>query len=178
GGATASYDFDRDGEQMSAFVSGPLSNQWSGRIAAQYTDLGGWIKNIATGTDDPSTRNKLVRGSLRYDINDHTNIVAKYEYDDLNRFGSANTPISAIAPTPDLPDQKDAAAPFGHRDSDAEISHNASLTANIGLGSMTLTSVTGYSQFDDTNVVGVSSLNPEVFAFTSTEAFDQFSQEI
>jgi iron complex outermembrane receptor protein len=178
GGATASYDFDRDGEEISAFVSGPLSDRWSGRIAAQYTDLGGWIKNIATGTDDPSTRDKLVRGSLRYDLNDHTNIVARYEYDDLNRFGSANTPISAAVPTPDLPDQKDAAPPFGQRDSDAEISHNASLTANIGLSDLTLTSVTGYSQFDDTNIVGVSNLNPEVFAFTSTEAFDQFSQEI
>jgi iron complex outermembrane receptor protein len=178
GGGTATYDFDRQGEDLSAFLSGPLSDKFSGRVAVKYTDMGGWIHNVANDTDEPSTRNKLARVSLRYDVNDDTNIIAKYEYANTNIFGNSEVPVSATEATPQLPDFKDAGDIFGQRNVDTELSHNASVTANVGLDGFAITSITGYSAFSDRDAVGVTNLNPETFAFISSERFNQYSEEL
>jgi iron complex outermembrane receptor protein len=177
-GGTATYDFDRKGEDLFAYVSGPISDRLSGRVAVKYTDMGGWIRNLANDTTEPSERNKMIRGALRYDFNDTTNIVAKYEYANTNTFGNSDTPVSSSEATPFLPNHKNAGDLFGARNIDTELAHNASVTANVGIDGLTLTSITGYSFFDDRNPVGVTNLNPETFAFTSSEHFNQYSQEL
>ena len=171
-----SYDFERKGEDLSGFVSGPLTEGLSGRLAVKYTDMGGWIDNIATGTEDPSIHDKFLRGSLKYDFNSNTNVVAKFEYGDHKSFGNSDTPLPLD--TSALPSFKDAGVPFGERDNDRTLSRDGSITANIGLGDFTLQSITGYSQFHDRSHVPVSNMNPEVFAFTSIEDFNQFSEEV
>jgi iron complex outermembrane recepter protein len=178
-GGTATYDFDRRGVDWYSYLSGPFTDGLSGRVAVKYTDMGGWIHNLANDTREPSQRNKLIRGALRYDINDNSDVVLKYGYANTNMLGNAETPVSATDPTPSLPSDKNAGDLFGERNIDTELSHNASVTANIGLsGGFKLTGISGYSSFSDRSAVGVTNLNPEAFVFTSSERFDQYSQEL
>jgi iron complex outermembrane recepter protein len=178
GSATGSYNFDRDGYEVWGYVTGPLGVPGlSGRVAAKYTDLEGYIKNTALGRDDPSQKNNLLRLSLRYNPSENVDIVAKYEYDRFSVLGTNAIRVSATNPV--ITNRKAAGSPFGVPEFDRQISNNLSLTANIGLGEYTLTSLTGYSEYKDRKDVGGSAGNdPENWLSIFAEDFHQRSQEI
>jgi iron complex outermembrane receptor protein len=177
GSITSSYNFDREGVDIYGFVSGPLNDAWSGRLAARFTDLDGYIKNDASDGDDTTELdNKLIRGSLRFEPNDTVDITAKLEYADFETDGTNAVRVSPL--DADLDDRKNAGPALYHPEEDKQESVNASLTANIALGEHTLTLITGYSSFEDDKWVGGGANNPESWLSTFNEEFDQFSQEV
>jgi len=177
GRITSSYNFDRDGVDVYGFVSGPLADGWSGRLAARFTDLDGYIKNTAPNADDTTQlNNKLVRGSLRFAPSDDLDITAKVEYSDFTTDGTNAVRVSPSNAV--LDDEKNAGPALYHPEEDNEDSLNISVTANFAVGEHTLTLISGYSSFNDDKWVGGGAANPENWLSTFHEDFDQFSQEI
>jgi len=173
---TGVYNFSREGGDLSGFVTGPLGEDFSGRLAMKYTKMAGYIANSATGNDDPRVDNFSARGSLRFQPNDRFDATAKLTYDRFTTLGTGQVRVNPI--TGGLTDRKNAASPFGVPEEDRQTSYNASVTANLALGDFTLTSVTGYSTFKDKKDTGGSAGNPETWLSLFTEDFDQLSQEI
>ena len=176
GQATGSYNFSRNGGELSGFISGPINDALSARLAVKYTDLGGYIENTATGTDDPSVVNLSARASLRFAPNDRFDVTAKLSFDDLSTRGKSGMQVSAANPV--LRRTKASASPFGVREADDQSSYNASVTANLTIGEHVLTSVTGYSAFEDRVFAGGASGSPEDWLGTFRDSFEQWSQEI
>ncbi|ATQ42902.1 TonB-dependent receptor [Caulobacter mirabilis] len=172
---TAVYNFSRKGGDLSGYVTGPLGDDLSGRLAIKYTDMGGYIANSATGKDDPRVENLSIRGGLRFEPSDRFDVTAKLSYDHFVTWGTAQVRVDPIKGG--LSDRKNAAPPFGTPEEDDQTSWNASVTANLALGEFTLTSITGYSTFEDLKNTGGSAGNPETWLSMFTEDFDQVSQE-
>jgi iron complex outermembrane receptor protein len=177
GRLTSSYNFDREGYEAYGYLSGPLSDAWSGRIAATVTDLDGYVDNHALSSRDTTQLdNKLVRGSLRFEPNESLDVTAKIEYLDFTTDGTSAVRVS---PTDaELDDEKNAGPAIYHPEEDVQDSWNGSLTANFSFGEFIVTSITGYSSFEDDKWVGGGAGNPENWLSTFNEEFDQFSQEL
>lgn len=171
-----SYNFSREGGDVSGFISGPLSERLSARLALSYTDLDGFITNNATGTNDPEQENVSARFSLRYDPTENIDITARISFDDFTTLGKTGLQLSAANPV--LDDEKNGASPFGQRERDDQTSYNASVTSNFGLADgHVLTSVTGYSTYEARVFAGGASGNPENWLATYRDDFNQWSQE-
>lgn len=182
GRVTSSYNFDREGFEISGHVSGPMSDTVSGRLAVKYTDLDGYIKNhstASTSSDTTEIENKLIRGSLQFTPNDRFDILARVEYADFTTDGTNAVRVDPFNySSSNLDDEKTAGPAIDHPEEDNQDSLNISVTTNVELGDHTLTLVTGYSSFEDDKWVGGGAGDPENWLSTFNEEFDQFSQEI
>ncbi|MDB5482638.1 MAG: hypothetical protein JWO83_3691 [Caulobacteraceae bacterium] len=169
--------FGRAGIDASAFVSGPLTEALSGRLAVKFIRQDGYVHNRYTGQDVPREEDNLVRGILRYQPSDSFNISAKVEYTDYTVKGT-----QAIAIFPGSTDfqraQKNAQPPFGVPESDHTESWNGVVTANYRAGDFTLTSLTGYSTYNALKFTAAGSDVPELWLSRQVEKFDQTSQEV
>lgn len=176
GGVTGSYNFSRSGYDVRGYVSGPISDELSGRLAVQHVDMDGWVHNRFNGKDEPGIENTMARGSLRYAPGDDFEMTAKLEIGDFFTGGTAQVRVGpAGAP---LNNVKNASPPLGTPETDDVQTVNGSLTTNIGIGDHTLTLITGYSQFDADKFVGGGATVPENWLSVFRETFDQFSQEV
>ena len=66
GTAFSAYNFDWDQVDVEAAVSGPITENLSGRIAANYSSGEGWLYDDGAGSRVPRTRDRTVRGQLRW----------------------------------------------------------------------------------------------------------------
>jgi iron complex outermembrane receptor protein len=173
---TVSYDFNRNGESVFGFVSGPLVDTLTGRIAFNEVSTDGWVRNVATGTDDPVTQIREIRPSLEFKPSDGVDIIGKFDYSSVYKTGNdqvqTSTTYYSVATT------KDEANPFGIPLNDRTTSQNASLTGHFALGPNTLESITGYSAYDNTYHLGAVAGTPEVFVVGYVDSLNQISQEI
>lgn len=173
---SGNYNVSRNGGEIAGFVSGPLTDEFAGRLAVKYTDLGGFIRNTATGTNDPSQQNVSARASLRYELSDQFDVTAKVSFDNFSTVGKTGMQLSPANPV--LSEVKASASPFGIRERDDQTSYNVSVTANLALGDHTLTSVTGFSTFRSRVNAGGASGAPENWLGTFRDRFEQWSQEV
>ncbi|MBD2858794.1 TonB-dependent receptor [Spongiibacter sp. KMU-158] len=67
-------------KEISAIVSGPLSDTLSGRLAVRGYQMDGYIKNVMTNEDGPERDDKTLRGKLRWDAAEDLTITAKLEH--------------------------------------------------------------------------------------------------
>ena len=177
GSASALYNFDRDGAEATGFVSGPIAPTLTARLAIKYRDLDGYLRNIATGTDDPSSKQILGRLGLRWAPGEDFDLVAKFEVGRTRAGGSHVSNLPAAGPFR-LSGVKNAAKPFGQDERDDQHGYNHTIAANLRSGGYTLTSITGFSGFDSSTLSGAAALNPENYYVAWYEGFDQQSQEI
>jgi iron complex outermembrane receptor protein len=175
-GATASYDFSRNGEDLFSFVSGPLSDTLSGRLAVHLEDKNGWVQNIGTGTDDPRNQTREVRPSLEFKPMDGVDILGKFDYSEI--YDAGNNLVRTSTTGYSVTTTKDEPVPFGIPELDRTTTENASLNAKFALGFATLESITGYSAYDNRYNLGALAGAPEEFVVSFVSRFDQLSQEI
>ena len=144
---TGIYNFDLEGTELSGYVSGPLTDTLSARLALQRVDQDGYINNAAKGgRKEPQVEQSLVRLTVLYEPTAGFDYTLKAEYGDSNRIGGMNVsgPVNQPA-NPDLTRFSTDSA-VGEEGTKAT-SWMVSGTGNIDLGDFTLTSVTGYSWF-------------------------------
>ena len=79
-GLTSNYLFDHDGIDMFGYVSGPLSDTLSARVALKYKDVQGPLKNFATGGEEPNAETLQARLTLHFEPSDSVDMVTKFEY--------------------------------------------------------------------------------------------------
>jgi iron complex outermembrane receptor protein len=168
------------------YVSGPINDVWSFRLAAKFEDQNGFIKNLATGNEDPHTAEQLGRLTVRFRPNDSFDATAMVEYTNMKVTGGINVagPVDMVT---NPVDYRYVVNPYidGQSEENGVTSLNSAVTLNWHLGGgFTLTSITGYSQFSttrlsayDQNIPGGGVVLP-TFANAFPEKFHQESEEI
>lgn len=183
GSATAIYNFGLHGYELSGFVSGPLADGLSVRLAGKVVDNDGYMKNLALDRREPTNKSQLVRLSAKYSSGDF-DYFAKAEYGHAKSRGSVTVsgPLTT-AQRPLLTRYNVDDSVLGPAGFDTT-SWNIAGTGNLHLGEYTLTSVTGYSYFKaghvnnfDQTIPGGGITTASVFN-SYPEKFKQFSQEI
>src|SRR3546814_20649892 len=80
GAFTALYNFDHKGIDVSGYISGPLSDTLSARLAYKIVNQDGYIRNLATNHDDPEVRQQLARLTLKWEPSAKLDYTVKAEY--------------------------------------------------------------------------------------------------
>jgi iron complex outermembrane receptor protein len=190
GSLTAAYNFDREGYEFSGYASGPLSETLGARIAGKFVRQQGFLKNLATGKDDPRLSEELVRGTLRWEPAPGTDLTLKGEYGRHLLMGGVTHSGSLTAP-PVFTNTRYISNPYGPApipEQSGIKSANVVLTANFALGDHTLTSIAGWSHFTTVRLSAYDEFSPDRtippasgnahYANAFPEAFDQYSEEI
>jgi iron complex outermembrane receptor protein len=175
--ATASYNFDLKGTEDFGYVSGPLADNLSARLAVKIVSEDGWVKNIATDTHDPRKADDLARLSLKYDATSNFDVVARIEYSHAQTDGD-NSVTAPLTEPSSWSHTRDANSPFGHPEEDTIDAFNASVTADLRLGEGTLTSISGYSSFTADRWENAAADDPALYFPAFLEHFHQVSEEI
>lgn len=181
--ATALYNFDLKGGEVSGFVSGPISDTLGARLAVKVVDEKGYIHNNATGHDDPENKEELARLTLRWAPTDTVDVTLKVDYGHRQMVGGMNVSSSVTGPQDPHDFRYSVDSPLG-REGTGATSWMVGATANFQLGDFTLTSVTGYStfksnlinDFDQALPGGGTTLNTVYNSYP--ERFEQESQEV
>jgi iron complex outermembrane recepter protein len=161
GGATISYNFNRNGEDVFAYVSGPIVNDLTGRIAVHEESSDGWIHNVGTGTDDPGKEVRETRLSLAYNPAEGIDILGKFHYSSVDKTGADTVQTSITTDT--ITTTKDAPPIFGMPENFLITSRDASVNGRMALGPLTLESITGYSAYDNNFTLNDTAGVPAVF---------------
>lgn len=200
-GVTGSYsDFSTTGGILGfeGFVSGPLSDNVSARVAFIYKDRDGFIENNAPGPDGGTREDFGGRLKVRWDAGDNTTIDLKAEY--MTYYEEGQTPSEVVAAGPPIQAFQRFNPEFtfdrdwvSHIDCTAEIEgttfcperdqDSVNLTLNAahefeGAGELRL--ISAYQQYDYVHrfVAVDGGVAGGAFRATRDEEFDGFTQEI
>jgi iron complex outermembrane receptor protein len=196
-------------------AGGPLTETLGARLALRYVDQDGWQTNVTISEDEPQEERYAGRLTLAWEPSDDFSAVIKYQREKTDTFGR---PIQGVGCPPpnglqppagycltygvlsgdpraefEFNDQRfgpGTGGPFPTNGDFNDLESQAGiLTLNWNLGEYTLTSVTGYSEYDDERTQAGASMagpypNPGPFPLNLLwnfehvqEDFDQFSQE-
>lgn len=184
GSATGIYNFNQKGPELSGYVSGPISEALSARLAIKLVDKDGYISNAGqNGRDEVTNKQALARLTVKYAPNEAFDYVSKVEFSQSRQRG--NVTVSGPLTTEQQPKKHrfTVDGPLGEAGFDT-IAWNVAGTGSLDLGPVTLVSVTGFSSFkakhtndfDQTNPAG-GIVPPSVFN-NYPEKFQQWSQEL
>lgn len=166
GYVSGGYDAARDGFDASGVLSGPLSSTFAARLAAKITHEGGYIRNLFDGKDDPQLRDELVRATLLWTPGSGIDVTAKGEYGHHQLNGGVTVSGSLTSPTDFDRDGSyryisDNYAGSGTPEQSGITSYNGALTANVAVGTHTLTAIGGYSHFTTRRFTAYDERNPD-----------------
>jgi iron complex outermembrane recepter protein len=174
------------------FVSGPITDTISGRLAAQYEERDGWVDNVVGGEDMEDREVGFIHGKLLWDVSDKLRIKLDADYTDKeDREGVTFQPLYQ-----GLPEQVGLAAGgvatneydeySGNVQSsdDSDLSsrfdaYGSQLRIDYDFDSFTLTSITGYRYMRFRGVADLDATSANLFfANTIEDETEDFSQEI
>lgn len=107
GRITASYETEFKTKELSGFVSGPLSETVSGRLAVRYYDDPGFMFNTIKNRDEADTEEKSIRGSLAWEASENLDVLLIAEHNTFDVQGRA------MEITQDIPSISDVPPPDG-----------------------------------------------------------------
>ena len=188
GQVTGGYEFEREGYEVSGFVSGPLSDGLRGRLAVKYVDRDGYLTNTVRDVSEPKEEDFVIRATTALDVSESVEVISKVEF---SKSDNAGTPAETLGPTEldsGFLDQRKATDGTVSDDFDNTDAVNATLRINWDMGEHRITSITGYSKYNMDKVVDsdFSSFGfpprpgvvGTVISSFFEEDFDQFSQEV
>lgn len=202
GRVTAGTELAEGGFNVSGYLSGPLSDTVSARLAVKRDSLDGFVRNLYTGKDDAAQDSTLVRGTLQWKPTDTFDLVAKVErakreYDgytvQLIGYGGYGTRYFPAGEFPVGDPRNGALIPFSQPEKIDQFSNvrsifpegqfddtnstNYALTMNLDIGGYTLTSITGVAKYDFLRRSSATG-STEIFVDTEIgEDYEQRSQE-
>src|SRR4030095_3031914 len=140
-----------------------LGEHFAGRAAVTYNGMDGWLENVALGKDAPHNRNLAGRLSLRYTPSDDLDVMLKLEDSSNEVHGSLPLQIANCPPPPPftaagfcalsiasgqpLGLDDDLNAESDGEDASLDLTEEV-LTINYTHWNQTITSVTGYYDYD------------------------------
>jgi iron complex outermembrane receptor protein len=202
GSLSVNYSPDQDITEFIGMVSGPITDNLSGRLVARKYDEDGWMKNTQNGNDELQRDDSALRGSLRWDATDNLRVDFKAEW---NEFNTEGRQIEVVQDDPALLNDPEAPFPgstyaeiltdLGYPGAITETRQNNKRQADTGdfsdndvqnytlnidyaIGDMTLTAITGYITYEFTEVNDLDFVGAPVLDGPGEEEYDQFSQEI
>lgn len=109
GYAQASYEFEAEEKVGEVAVGGPLIQDRLGiRVAARYSDMEGYIRNLGTGQNNPQVEDLFLRGTAMLALNDSWTATFKAEYGDQDSVAPYAMQLTNCPPSPPF----DAATTF------------------------------------------------------------------
>jgi iron complex outermembrane recepter protein len=186
----AQYEIEYGSQDYFGVVSGPLTDNLSGRLAGKYQKTEGYMDNLSRGSEEPEIDNSSVRGSLLWDASETVQVYAKVDYSEQETIGN-NTQLTNIDGNfRGLVNHRDVLTPqedgrFDDKNTqlswNEEATNTDSLNAAIqldwDLNNGTLTSLTGYSEYDSEVIMDGDTSDLLFLEQKNTEDFEQISQE-
>jgi len=175
GQLAAEYDFDLEGPTLNGVISGPVTDNLGLRFAARYQDIDGYIRNTLAGRDEPQRNEKAARLTAVYEVGNFT-ITGKAEIAELQLDGS---PLQVISNRLGrfLDYTKEMRSVLGP-DFDTNDSKTGVLTVDWSLGEFTLSSITGYSEYETRQGIDADFFERDLAYSQFNEDFSQTSQEL
>ena len=184
GSITGLYEPDHGEQDLRMVLSGPLSESVSGRIAILDRSLDGYIKNTLTNKDEQQEDERLIRASLRWDINE--DITANFKtsratFDTVGRNLEIVKDIGHLSvlnalQTVQVEGDLNRSGSMNPSSSDNEV-NNHTLSLDWQLDGLTFTSVTGFVDYEFDELCDCDFTGAEIFNATRDEKYSQFSQE-
>ncbi|MBT4521035.1 MAG: TonB-dependent receptor [Halieaceae bacterium] len=185
------YELEYNSKEYVGIVSGPLSDNLKGRLAATYQDMGGYMDNLVRGSEDPEVENSSIRGSLVWSPTDTVEVYTKLEYSEQETTG-ANTQFTSTAGNfRGLVNHTDIITPLENSRFDDKTTSDSvheeysdTDTLNVAIqidwqldSGATFTSLTGYSEYDLESLMDGDTSDLHMFESIGDEEFEQISQE-
>lgn len=181
---SASYESEHEEAQALLVLSGPLSDTVRARVAASWRDMEGWILNEKLDRIEPQREETYLRAQLEWDASENLQINVKAESAQFDSYGYS---MEALAPQDGynlvfagpiaVETEEDWVRASGDVQSINEMT-NFVLTANYDYEGFTLTSVTGFVEYDTDEILDLDYVGLEILDRTKqTEDYTQWSQE-
>ncbi|MBA36057.1 MAG: hypothetical protein CMI14_11620 [Oleispira sp.] len=199
GSVTAAWEPEQDTQRYTAVMSGSLSDTLGARVVLRDSSSDGYVKNKYLDRDEQQKDDQLARLALAWEPTDQLSVVGKVSYLKMDADGKEAT-INAVdsrLPTPSTLAMSAALAPgfkpstggsayehyIGNKDwtsGDFEEteSTSASLKVEWDLAGYTLTSLTGYSDFEFTQFHDIDLLPINFINSRDEEELEMVSQEL
>ncbi len=171
---SGAYEWEgAEGYTVEGALSGPISDNWRGRVAFNYNDKDGFLKNTTTGEDDVSVDDLVARVALAWDATGNLDFLFQAQYGDIDHEGGNNqysycdfesqqvptAPVNvnftrifnSIAPDDCKANYERTGTAAKHGvnvESKKSEFDTYTMTINWRLGDYTLTSLTGYASYD------------------------------
>lgn len=185
----AHYEPEYGTQELTGVVSGPLTDNLNGRIAAKYREQGEYIDNRVRSKDEPHVEQQALRGSLVYSPTDSVEIFTKIDYTSQDATGSmlqmdvldgaflGQQLTDLISPLEDGKlDDKTTFDSFNKESNDTD-SLNGVVQVDWEFAPFSVTSITGYSGYHAEYKTDVDFSSLRFLESGADEDFDQLSQE-
>ena len=188
GKISLSNEFEHDEMQVLGVLSGPLSDNISGRLTASYRDADGWIDNVQLNRKEVQREETYVRGQLAFTTDSSFEANLKIEHAEFDMIGYAMENLNpqddyllifggGVPGIPAVDVEEDWRRASGEVSSVNDMM-NAVLTANWDWGDHGMTSITGFVDYDTFEILDVDYTNLPILDGTNqSEKYSQFSQE-
>mgnify|MGYP003145053073 CR=1 FL=1 len=185
GSVSASYEFEHKEKRITGVLSGPISDNVGARVVGYYRDMDGYFFNTKQNRNEPNVREAFVRGIVDFKGDGPLTADLKVEYADFKTkgqpreaFGPVGIYSLVFAGPLFVETNEDYVRADGGYQSRNKV-FNTVLNANLELGEHTLTSVTGYLDYNVKETIDVDFVNPALLDGTrQSEDYRQFSQEL
>lgn len=189
----AGYEFEDGSRSLLAGIDLPIGDNLALRISGQTVDDEGFIRNVVSGDDAISRGDDAIRAVLRWDPTADLEVTALAQYNDIRLIGSPAEFVSlndvarglaARAGAPGTLDDRldrrnaESLTTLGTVPIDDLDFQRYGLTVDYQLGDYTLTSITGYSTYEERNVTDPDFLPGDYWVRNYGETSDNFSQEL
>ena len=187
GSVIALYEPDHGEEDLRLVLSGPLTDNLSGRLALLTRDLDGYVKNAVNGQDEQQESEDVIRASLRWDINEDVTADLKVSRSTFDVIGRNLEVYNSIG----SPDHITVLNSLQGFEVDAELNYigdnnghfsnnevnNTTLSVNWDRSDYTLTSTTAYVDYEFSENCDCDFTGAAIFDAAGEEEYSQFSQE-
>lgn len=185
GSANAMYEFNHKEVKLTGVLSAPLSDSVGVRVVGYYRSMDGYFFNTRQNRQEPNVKEAFTRGTLSFDSGGPLSADLKVEYADFKTkgqprevFGAVGTYNAVFAGPLFVDTVENYVRADGGYESRNKI-FNAVLNANLELGEHTLTSVTGFLDYNVKETIDVDFAAPAFLDGTNqAEDYRQFSQEL
>lgn len=187
-----------EGETVEGAISGPLTDSLSARVAVRYENRDGFVKNLTNGQDNQSVDDFSGRISVLFEPSDTFNALLQFGIGEFERVGrNMETSDCDVGPTTEY---RDFLIARGVTNQDCTLNHTrptivqhlgvgdleqqdtefntAGLTLNWERENFTISSLTGYADYEYMDVGEIDRTQVEFLSADLGEEFEQFSQEL
>ncbi|MFV3127252.1 TonB-dependent receptor [Niveispirillum sp. KHB5.9] len=191
--ASYMHEFELGSDILDAAINLPVNETFAIRVAGQFSDEGGWIRNALTGEDEQSSNRKALRATARWEPTDNLEWIVSAQAHWIDRDGQtfyagADT-LGRLAQTAALYGDPAFTAAIGDvsrgtvrpgfdKIFDYTQGWRTSSTINLALGDHTLTAVTGYAEYDMKRVINPAGVRGAPVLRTAREHNESFGQEL
>ncbi len=185
---SGSYEPDANARELTAVVSGEITDGLMGRLAYRSYKEDGYIDNTYTDQDEPDHDEEAIRATIVWDVNDELSLTFKAERDTFDIKGrqieiiedetNYSALLSGAFGQPAFDDKLDYKRQADGNDYSENELENYTLTIDYQLGENTLTAVTGYVAYEFEDNCDCDYTPAEVFVLPLEEEYSQWSQEI